>query len=301
MFDELVNCVDDPSQSMINDATVAGFYSTLAGVLAGFAFAALMLIVTFSLEKRRAQPGQTTMAVAPHTIAMLFAAFMSLAISSLTYAVVAGTDNRDAAPLGNASAAPTLSVSAFLLIMAIHLLIADADMGRPAYFASMRAVGLTLFIGAAYLLLGAWESSDQLGSDSLKPWASGWLMPASVVTLLGAIVPERLLDLIRSWGWVRNTRTAVIQWVENLSSHIDGWRFRQWHLGRSLIEMLRRHSLLTWFAELSVGLVVACSILVSYTVGGLNEGPTKVSTVALAIYVVVAIVIVRLSRRPPSA
>lgn len=72
-----------------NISTTAGLYSQLAGVLAGFAFAALILLLT-----GRITPGSTGATTSGHAFAratrVLVVAFIGLVITSVDYAVLAG-------------------------------------------------------------------------------------------------------------------------------------------------------------------------------------------------------------------
>ena len=63
---------------------IAGFYSQLAGVLAGFAFASLIAVLAAALTSTR-RLGRTLGSVSP-----LIGAFIALVVSSLNYAIVAG-------------------------------------------------------------------------------------------------------------------------------------------------------------------------------------------------------------------
>jgi len=68
-----------------NIQSTAGLYSTLTGVLAGFAFTALVVLVTFRLQ----DPGKTVKRFA-HAAQALVAAFLSLTLMSLLYAALGG-------------------------------------------------------------------------------------------------------------------------------------------------------------------------------------------------------------------
>ena len=72
--------------AQFNIAGTAGLYSTLTGVLAGFAFTALIVLVTFRLQTPDAQI-QPRFA---HSAQLLVAAFLGLTLTSLGYAALSG-------------------------------------------------------------------------------------------------------------------------------------------------------------------------------------------------------------------
>ena len=71
-----------------NIAETAGFYSQLAGVLAGFAFAAIMVLLT----ARMTPPSESPEEVQPFSGAtrLLVVSFVGLILASLNYAILAG-------------------------------------------------------------------------------------------------------------------------------------------------------------------------------------------------------------------
>ncbi len=85
------------AQGSVDNAMVAGFYSQLTGVLAGFSFAGLVLVVTARIDAS-GQPVQPPVhAATDATIALLFSSFVGLVLSSLSYAVIAGETHGSAA------------------------------------------------------------------------------------------------------------------------------------------------------------------------------------------------------------
>jgi hypothetical protein len=76
------------SQPHFDIAQTAGFYSQLAGVLAGFAFAAIMVLLT----ARMAPPTKPESEVQPFSGAtrLLVVSLMGLILASLNYAILAG-------------------------------------------------------------------------------------------------------------------------------------------------------------------------------------------------------------------
>jgi hypothetical protein len=76
------------SEQSFNIAATAGFYSQLAGVLAGFAFAAIMVLLTARMTPSQSQSS----GVPPFSSAtrVLVVSFVGLVLASLNYAVLAG-------------------------------------------------------------------------------------------------------------------------------------------------------------------------------------------------------------------
>jgi hypothetical protein len=79
-----------PESSSFNIAATAALYSQLAGVLAGFAFAALILLLTVRLSPSPA--GTTPPSTSPFArpTRVLVVAFIGLVLTSVNYAVLAG-------------------------------------------------------------------------------------------------------------------------------------------------------------------------------------------------------------------
>lgn len=113
---------------------VAGFYSQLAGVLAGFSFAALVALVA---SKRESAAGAK---FRWYSVAPLTSAFVALVASSLDYALVAG----ETAGTNFASLVATTGL--------ISLTTADATVPDPIPF-------LALMVVAAFAVLVAYSAS----------------------------------------------------------------------------------------------------------------------------------------------
>jgi hypothetical protein len=78
--------------SHLNDAAVAGYYSQMTGVLAGFAFTAMIFLMT---SAERIEISRNPKVRYGAVILTLVAAFVSLLITTLTYAVLAGQTSDD--------------------------------------------------------------------------------------------------------------------------------------------------------------------------------------------------------------
>jgi Co/Zn/Cd efflux system component len=103
-----------------NIAITAGFYSQLAGVLAGFAFAALILLLTVRLAPPSTPP--TTPSPFARSTRVLVVAFVGLVLTSVNYAVLAGdTSNSPRSALLELLAGLGFASSGALLLYAIAL------------------------------------------------------------------------------------------------------------------------------------------------------------------------------------
>jgi hypothetical protein len=78
--------------SHLNDAAVAGYYSQMTGVLAGFAFTAMIFLMT---SAERVEISSNPKVRNGAVVLTLITAFVSLLITTLTYAVLAGQTSDD--------------------------------------------------------------------------------------------------------------------------------------------------------------------------------------------------------------
>ncbi|WP_424348132.1 hypothetical protein [Kocuria sp. CH-021] len=103
-------------------------YSALTGVLAGFAFAGILLIATerISTPKAGSQEKSPPQDRRQASLVLLLSAFLGLSISSLTYAIIAGeTSSNELAAVQHVLAGSGFAVSALALLAAVHVLIQD--------------------------------------------------------------------------------------------------------------------------------------------------------------------------------
>ena len=131
-------------------ATTAGYYSALAGVLAGFAFAAIILVVPGGLRRstpRESQPDG-------HVLASLLIAMLGLIICAIQYAELAG-ESSCSEILGRAESEELLGgvVFAFAvlaLLYAMVLLLERAEVGPVTkvfrFIVAVMAPTLALFL-----------------------------------------------------------------------------------------------------------------------------------------------------------
>jgi hypothetical protein len=111
--------------SYLNFSQIAGFYSQLAGVLAGFAFAALIIIATMRLPAEQQQ--QVASAYRP-----LMCSFFGLVATSLNYAVMVGEPRRSgrSAAVGAAAGVSFVAAGA-VLAFAILVTLDSLEATRP--------------------------------------------------------------------------------------------------------------------------------------------------------------------------
>ncbi|MCQ9134027.1 hypothetical protein [Streptomyces hilarionis] len=114
--------------------TIAELYSQLSGVLAGFALAAVFIIISHFLGEA-APPGRRD-GVLHHALPALIAALLGLIFSSLTYCIVAADgDNASRALFEHLLAGVGFSVAGALLVLAAVLLIEGVLPHDPVHYA----------------------------------------------------------------------------------------------------------------------------------------------------------------------
>ncbi|UXY29463.1 hypothetical protein [Streptomyces sp. HUAS TT20] len=114
--------------------TVSELYSQLSGVLAGFALAAVFIVISHYLGE--AQPTGRREEALGQALPALLAALLGLVFSSLTYSIVAADgDNRDRAQFEYLVAGVGFSVAGALLIFAAVLLIEGVLPYDPVHYA----------------------------------------------------------------------------------------------------------------------------------------------------------------------
>jgi hypothetical protein len=132
--------------------TTAGYYSQLAGVLAGFAFTALIFLATARITREDSRDAFAS------ALRVLVAGFLALILTSLGYAVLAGEPGTDGR---TASDEPLLGVgfaiAGTLVVYAIVLTLDAADQLVPWPSAALQQVGAStrhaIAVGVAPLLI----------------------------------------------------------------------------------------------------------------------------------------------------
>jgi hypothetical protein len=208
-------------------AETAGFYSQLAGVLSGFAFAALLFLVTGS--------GQwvTRDADLKLTLRLVVAVFVSLVLTSLSYAMLAG----DTANGGRAASIQLVVASGFIsagiaLLLLVYRVLDDLEAARvvPSGVGSSTLASLRFLMAHALpvilvvtLLGGIGDYADihfacrpgsVLSRDDLE--LTGQLCVAAVVVL-------PLVAYLDRFRYLSSRRTILaVQWLARSAVGLGG-------------------------------------------------------------------------------
>lgn len=166
------------NQARFDISTTAGFYSTVAGVLAGFAFFGLILLATSGGASTKQKTGAAT---------VLAEALVVLVLVSIMYAILAGEpESSGRAASEEVIAGIGFAVSALLLMFALALTFEEfghlKDVG-----ARLRDIASFMLcpLGFLVILLGASDYND-VGHRSIL---FTWLLPliALVLMVIGVI------------------------------------------------------------------------------------------------------------------
>ena len=148
----------------VDNAEVGVAYSTLAGVLAGFAFAGLILVLTYRLGQVD-QLGERMRLTTDNALALLFAAFLGLVLSSLSYALIAGeTAEKSRASLEHVVAGAGFGTAGQALLLAVMELMFAIRFSLHAYlrFLNSRVAPLVVVL---YVWAGAHEVGQFTGAN----------------------------------------------------------------------------------------------------------------------------------------
>jgi len=143
-------------------SSVAGYYSQLAGVLAGFAFASLIALIIAEMDSG----SKATYAL--QSYAPLLSTLISLIASSLNYAIIAGEKSHTSrAAALETSAGLGFSVAGFMLFFSLLVLLkgVEGDASTTTQSVAVDAARLlrfTMFFGLAPLMIilmygGTWD------------------------------------------------------------------------------------------------------------------------------------------------
>ncbi len=167
-----------------DNAQVAALYSQLTGVLAGFAFAALVLVLTRRLEGSETPSHHSEgNGGVDGALGLLFSAFIGLALSSLAYAVIAGeTTNPARASLEHVIAGAGFGVSAMVLMLALLELLIAAAPGLDTYFRIVVGVVVPLVV-LMYTYNGVLDLVSHIDRRSSLPFVGGVCVVLLVVVL----------------------------------------------------------------------------------------------------------------------
>lgn len=178
-----------------NISATAGFYSQMSGLLAGFAFTAIVMLLTpTQVEQGRTHPQSRAGAV----FLTMFAAFIALIVSTLTYSVAAGEDVSQAR--GRASAEEIGDGLAFGLAvtMLFHgiTLLMHAGQIQPAAIHAARTVTIVVAPGMTmYYLLSGISDVESARAAKTGTCPSGALQTTGLAAaiLVAAVLMAALL------------------------------------------------------------------------------------------------------------
>lgn len=180
--------------TLFNISTTAGFYSTVAGVMAGFAFISLFYLIT--TDEKVGKPSKDDgLGAQTHKYNLagqaLGAAFIALLLSSITYAILAG----EPAPGGRAStdeviAGVGFALAAIQLFYAIVLMIRAQQREVVPLQRFFQTLGGTFLCPLAYLLVQLGVSDYREAADDHAGnliYYGGWiLLLVLLVVIVGA-------------------------------------------------------------------------------------------------------------------
>jgi hypothetical protein len=182
---------------LTNLATNAGHYASMTGTLAGFAFTAIVLLVTPTQIDERESTGRT--ALKDEILPILMAAFMVLIITTLIYSTLSGEDVKEAR--GRAATellmdGITFGLAVIMLFNGITLLLLAGSIDRIAVWTArvmtvVTAPTLTLF----YLTNGAAET-ERARSASIDNTCISTPGPTLGLVLSGILAATLTLSLI---------------------------------------------------------------------------------------------------------
>ena len=171
--------MEQERQPLLDNLAIAGLYSQLTGVLAGFAFAGLLLILTHQLEHARTGESSTRLTTA---MRLLLSAFVGLVLASLSYALISGEQQGDPmASLEHVIAGTGFGVATMLLLLAVLELVGETAPTLQAQVQILAGIALPVVV-LLYVVAGVAEVGYLV--DSLIPLAVG----AALLALLGLAI-----------------------------------------------------------------------------------------------------------------
>lgn len=190
-----------------NLASIAGFYAQMTGVLAGFAFTALVVLMTPTQvgERRHRVVGK-----GDSVILSLFAAFVSLLIATLTYSVLAGEkipeEQAKASTLELIDGLP-FGLAAIMLFHGVTLLIQGSTVERAAVWTA-RTMTVVIAPSIAYFYIASGAQDTVLARGAKGPVDCTALpAPGFILSLmLPAILVVSMIPSLQPASWRRVAR-----------------------------------------------------------------------------------------------
>lgn len=176
---------DEASELVVkfSDKDAAALYSQLTGVLAGFAFAGMIMLVTSRFERTKPTEGQAPEAetrdgaaqqaadpiqvATSRALTLLVSAFFGLVAVSLAYALIGGDQVPERAAVEHVVAGAGFGSSALALLLSVFYLIeaADPDLRQTLHLVVVRISPVAV---AAYIVLGVLDV-ENLQDDVSTP------------------------------------------------------------------------------------------------------------------------------------
>jgi hypothetical protein len=208
-------------------AQTAGFYSQLAGVLAGFAFAALLFLVTSSSHWATRDDDLKL------TLRLVVAVFVSLVLTSLSYAMLAG----DTANGGRAASIQLVVASGFIsagiaLLLLVYRVLDDLETTRvvPSEVGASTLRSLRCLVAHALPVILVVTLLGGIGdySDIHFACARGSVLSRPDLELvgrlcIGAVVVLPLIAYLDRFRYLSSRRTILaIQWLGRSAVGLGG-------------------------------------------------------------------------------
>jgi hypothetical protein len=208
-------------------AQTAGFYSQLAGVLSGFAFAALLFLVTSSGQWATRDDDLKL------TLRLVVAVFVSLVLTSLSYAMLAG----DTANGGRAASIQLVVASGFIsagvaLLLLVYRVLDDLEAARvvPSEVGASTLGSLRFLLAHALPVILIVTLLGGIGdySDIHFACRPGSLLSRPELELVGrlcvvAVVVLPLFAYVDGFRYLSSRRTILaIQWLARSAVGLGG-------------------------------------------------------------------------------
>jgi hypothetical protein len=143
----------------VEEAQVGSLYSQLTGVLAGFAFAGLVLVITQRLE-RSSSPHSVDRSFERGAV-LLFSSFLGLTLTSLGYGVIGGeTGNSQRAAIEHVVSGAGFAAATLVLLLAILELIRPLVPTAEPFVRSVTGTWAPL-VAVVYVTAGALDAAGR--------------------------------------------------------------------------------------------------------------------------------------------
>jgi hypothetical protein len=211
-----------------NIGMISGFYAQLTGVLAGFAFTALVVLMTpTQVDERSSRGSRRDQSV----LLVLLAAFIALIITTLTYSVLAGLDISTAkgleATLELTDGVP-FGLAVMMLFQGVTLLMESGNPDRVAVWAArVMTVVLVPSLAYYYLISGTQDTLASRAGNTLAactteayPDYSLELSIALPVLLTVSLMPWVRLPTLRHWAGRLQSAAPVLVLVASMAAAV---------------------------------------------------------------------------------